>query len=114
VNTTGSREQANDRDHKLSLARQADLLGISRKMLTWRLSTTLKTAPCIDALKEAMSSHGKPEIMNTDQGSQFTSIDVIKTLKAARNPDQQGWQRRVARQRLRGTAVANDQIRGDL
>lgn len=55
----------------------------SRKVLAWRLSTTLETGPCIEALKEAMRRHGKPEIMNTDQGSQFTSIDFIKTLKDA-------------------------------
>ena len=55
----------------------------SRKVLAWRLSTTLETEPCIDALKDAMRRHGKPAIMNTDQGSQFTSIDFIKTLKDA-------------------------------
>ena len=55
----------------------------SRKVLAWRLSTTLETEPCIEALKEAMRRHGKPEIMNTDQGSQFASIDFIKTLKDA-------------------------------
>lgn len=55
----------------------------SRKVLAWRLSTTLETGPCIEALKEAMWCHGKPEIMNSDQGSQFTSIDFIKTLKDA-------------------------------
>ncbi|MCK5887071.1 MAG: IS3 family transposase, partial [Alcanivorax sp.] len=55
----------------------------SRKVLAWRLSTTLETGPCIEALKEAMRRHGKPEIMNTDQGSQFTSIEFIKTLKDA-------------------------------
>ena len=55
----------------------------SRKVLAWRLSTTLETGPCIEALKEAMRRHGKPEIMNTDQGNQFTSIDFIKTLKDA-------------------------------
>ena len=55
----------------------------SRKVLAWRLSTTLETRPCIEALKDAMRRHGKPEIMNSDQGSQFTSIDYIKTLKDA-------------------------------
>ena len=55
----------------------------SRKVLAWRLSTTLETGPCIEALKEAISRHGKPEIMNTDQGSQFTSIEFTKTLKDA-------------------------------
>lgn len=55
----------------------------SRKVLAWRLSVTLETEPCLEALKEAMARYGKPEIMNTDQGSQFTSIDFIKALKAA-------------------------------
>ena len=55
----------------------------SRKVLAWRLSTTLETGPCIEALNEAMHRHGKPEIVNTDQGSQFTAIDFIKTLKDA-------------------------------
>lgn len=55
----------------------------SRKVLAWRLSTTLETGPCIEALKDAMRHHGKPEIMNTDQGSHFTSIEFIKTLKDA-------------------------------
>jgi len=55
----------------------------SRKVLAWRLSVTLETAPCLEALNEAMRRYGKPEIMNTDQGSQFTSIDFIKALKDA-------------------------------
>ena len=55
----------------------------SRKVLAWRRSTTLETGPCIEALKEAMRHHSKPEIMNTDQGSQFTSIHFIKALKDA-------------------------------
>ncbi len=50
----------------------------SRKVLAWRLSVTLETEPCLEALKEAMARCGKPEIMNTDQGSQFTSIDFIR------------------------------------
>lgn len=54
-----------------------------RKVPAWRLSTTLETGPCIEASKEAMRRHGKPEVMNSDQGSQFTSIDFIKTLKDA-------------------------------
>ncbi len=56
----------------------------SRKVLAWRLSVTLETEPCLEALKEAMARYGKPEIMNTDQGSQFTSIDFIKALKNAK------------------------------
>ncbi len=53
----------------------------SRKVLAWRLSVTLETAPCQEAVAEAVRRFGKPEIMNTDQGSQFTSIDFIKALK---------------------------------
>ena len=55
----------------------------SRKVLAWRLSTTLETGPCIEALKGAMRRHGKPEIMKSDPRRQFTSIDFIKTLKDA-------------------------------
>lgn len=45
----------------------------SRYLLGWKLSNTLSTDFCIDALEEAVAVHGKPEIVNTDQGSQFTS-----------------------------------------
>jgi putative transposase len=45
----------------------------SRKVLAWRLSITLDTAFCIEALEEAMARYGRPEIFNSDQGSQFTS-----------------------------------------
>lgn len=55
----------------------------SRKVLAWQLSVTLETGPCVEALNEAMARHGTPEIMNTDQGSQFTSIDFITALKGA-------------------------------
>jgi putative transposase len=44
----------------------------SRRVLAWKLSITLETAFCIDAVQEALARHGKPEIFNTDQGSQFT------------------------------------------
>jgi putative transposase len=45
----------------------------SRKVLAWKLSITLETAFCLEAVEEALSRYGKPEIFNTDQGSQFTS-----------------------------------------
>ena len=45
----------------------------SRKVLAWRLSNTMDTGFCIDALEEAIRRYGTPEIFNTDQGSQFTS-----------------------------------------
>ena len=55
----------------------------SRKVLAWKLSITLSADFCIEALEEALACHGRPEIFNTDQGSQFTSADFIKVLKAA-------------------------------
>jgi putative transposase len=55
----------------------------SRKVLAWRLSITLSADFCIEALEEALGRHGRPEIFNTDQGSQFTSVDFIKVLKDA-------------------------------
>ena len=45
----------------------------SRRALSWRVSITLEADFCIEALEEALARHGKPEIFNTDQGSQFTS-----------------------------------------
>jgi len=56
----------------------------TRKVLAWRVSITLETAFCVEAVEEAMARFGKPEIFNTDQGSQFTSIDFIKLLKKAK------------------------------
>jgi len=55
----------------------------SRKVLAWRLSNTLTRHFCVEALEEAMRKYGRPEIFNTDQGSQFTSDDWITPLKAA-------------------------------
>ncbi len=55
----------------------------SRKVLAWRLSNTLTADFCVEALEEAMSKYGKPEIFNTDQGSQFTSEEWLTPLKAA-------------------------------
>lgn len=45
----------------------------TRRVLSWRLSITLEMDFCIEAVEEALARHGKPEIFNTDQGSQFTS-----------------------------------------
>lgn len=53
----------------------------SRKILSWRLSNTLDTSSCIDALKEALSKYGTPEIFNSDQGCQFTSTAFTSVLK---------------------------------
>lgn len=55
----------------------------SRRVLSWRLSITLETAFCIEAVEEALARHGKPDIFNSDQGSQFTSIDFTAVLNKA-------------------------------
>jgi putative transposase len=52
----------------------------SRYVLSWELSNTLETSFCITALKGALK-HGTPDIFNTDQGSQFTSVEFLKPLK---------------------------------
>jgi len=53
----------------------------SRRILAHRISITMDTAFCLDALEEAIAKYGKPEIMNTDQGSQFTSLAFTQFLK---------------------------------
>jgi putative transposase len=53
----------------------------SRKVLSWRFSNTLDHLFCVDALKEALAKYGKPEIFNTDQGSQFTCDEFTTVLK---------------------------------
>ena len=55
----------------------------SRKVLSWRLSNSLDADFCVKALNEAMAKYGKPEIFNTDQGSQFTGDDWIRALTKA-------------------------------
>lgn len=52
----------------------------SRKLLSWRLSNSMETDFCVEALNEAINRYGKPEIFNTDQGSQFTSTDFTNVL----------------------------------
>jgi putative transposase len=54
----------------------------SRRVLAWRLSITMETDFCVEALQEAMDLYGKPEIFNTDQGVQFTAASFIETLAA--------------------------------
>ncbi len=55
----------------------------TRHVLAWRLSNTMDAVFCTEALNEALSKYGKPEIFNTDQGSQFTSFDFTGVLKSA-------------------------------
>jgi putative transposase len=53
----------------------------SRKVLAHRVSISMETAFCLDTLNDALARYGKPEIVNTDQGSQFTSAAFTQTLK---------------------------------
>ena len=55
----------------------------SRKVLSWRISISMESDFCVEALKEAIDRYGKPEIFNTDQGSQFTGDDFTSVLKDA-------------------------------
>ena len=52
----------------------------SRRVLSWRVSITMEAAFCVEALQDALVKHGKPEIFNTDQGSQFTGAAFTGVL----------------------------------
>jgi putative transposase len=52
----------------------------SRRVLSWRMSITMEAAFCVETLQDALEKHGKPEIFNTDQGSQFTGAAFTGVL----------------------------------
>ena len=65
----------------------------SRRALSWRVSTTMEADFCVEAVEEALARYGKPDIFNTDQGSQFTSkvfIDVLKRNEVEISMDGKG------------------------
>ncbi len=65
----------------------------SRRVLSWRISNSMDTEFCVDCLEEALRRYGKPEIFNSDQGSQFTSdafTDVLKREGIAISMDGRG------------------------
>jgi putative transposase len=76
----------------------------SRRVLAWRVSITMEVDFCLEAVEEALARHGKPEIFNTDQGSQFTSADftgVLLTNAIAISMDGRGaWRDNVFVERL--------------
>jgi putative transposase len=76
----------------------------SRRVLAWRVSITLEAAFCIEALEDALARHDRPEIFNTDQGSQFTSTgftDVLVKNGIAISMDGKGsWRDNVFVERL--------------
>jgi putative transposase len=76
----------------------------SRKVLAWRVSITMEADFCVEALEEALAHYGKPEIFNTDQGSQFTSMAFTSVLlreEIAISMDGRGaWRDNVVVERL--------------
>lgn len=76
----------------------------TRRVLSWRLSISLTTDFCIEAVEEAMARYGTPEIFNTDQGSQFTSAEFVGLLQRhAIRPSMDGkgcWRDNVFVERL--------------
>ena len=75
----------------------------SRRVLAWRVSISMDTAFCIDAVEEAIQRYATPEIFNTDQGSQFTSLAFTELLKCHDIQISMDGKGGVARQRLCGT-----------
>lgn len=61
----------------------------ARRVLAWRVSNTLETDACVEALEEALLRDGAPEIFNTDQGAQYTSEAFIAARKCYSRASQQ-------------------------
>ena len=76
----------------------------SRRVLSWRVSITMEAAFCVETLKDALARHGKPDIFNTDQGSQFTGsafTGVLANNGVAISMDGKGaWRDNVFVERL--------------
>jgi len=78
----------------------------SRRVLSWRLSITMEVDFCLEAVEEALAKYPKPDIFNTDQGSQFTSAAFTSLLRDNTIAISMEWPGRLARQRLRKAGVA--------
>jgi len=87
---------------------------LTRHVLSWRLSITMEEDFCIEAVDEALAKYGRPDIFNTDQGSQFTSVASTGLAEQPRDCDQHGWPRFLAGQRICRTALAVGEIRRGL
>ena len=98
----------------------------TRKVLAWRISNTLDASFCVEALNAAIAKCGKPEIMNTDQGSQLTGSAWISTLTDAKikismplgvclqTPAGNRWSGPLPRQHLYRKALAITEAGGSL
>ena len=85
----------------------------NRYLVAWRLSNTLDAGFCTEALTEALV-RGKPEVFNTDQGSQFSSREFTQVLQDRGVKIRVDGKGRYARQHLRGAAVAYGEVRRGL
>jgi len=83
----------------------------SRKVLAWRLSNTMDAGFCVTALEEALARFGRPEIFDTDQGSQFTSFAFTSVLRDAEVRISMDGRGALDGQRLHRAPVALPQIR---
>ena len=82
----------------------------SRRVLAWKLSITMDTSFCIEALEEALSRNGKPEIFNTDQGGPVHQRSLYRAVKRRRHRNQHGWQGTLVRQRLHRAVLEVNQV----
>jgi len=81
-------------------------LRVSRRVLSWRLSITMEAAFCVETLEDALACHGKPDVFNTDQGSQFTGSAFTGVL-AQQTALPSAWTAKApGGQRLRRAAMA--------
>ena len=83
----------------------------SRYVVSWRLSNTLEASFCAEALSEALE-RGRPEVFNTDQGSQFTSQEFTQVLQDRGVKISMDGEGEVRGQHLRRAAVAHGEVRG--
>ena len=85
----------------------------SRYVVAWRLSNTLETDFCVDALTEALQPGG-PEVFNTDQREPVHQPGIHPDTSGTRGEDQHGRKGAVHRQHLHGAVVADGEVRGGL
>src|SRR6185503_7482126 len=86
----------------------------SRRVLSWRLSITMEATFCVETLEDALARYGKPNIFNTDQGSQFAGAAFIGTLAHNDITISMDGKEELGATTSLSSAVAKRQIRGGL
>ena len=66
----------------------------SRKIVGWGVSNSLEAQSCVDVLYESIRTHGVPKIINSDQGTQFTSHKWIQAVEEQQIKEKYGWKRK--------------------